>query len=170
MAVAAVIDNPNEEPHVAQYRAVLEQIDTLKATLQWWDAALDTDTPLDLMLKALQAEMDQAKLDWVHIAPKEFALSQSRVQAIERILAEVKEKHQGAREQLRSAMHLKQELEFTYEAILRSEGFEFGAPEPPENSADEPEAEASSEDADEPDDQADLLEEPAEDKPKRKRK
>ena len=116
-----------EDEIVQQYRGVLERVEETTSRLAWWESILrDTDTdrsPLGDLLNKWQAEMDRTKLDWEHIKPKDFALSQCRVQALSKVLFDLRDMTSDVQAELRSARTLKAQLESNYPIPLQGAGF-----------------------------------------------
>lgn len=116
-----------EDEIVKQYRAVLERVEECGSRLAWWETVLrDTETersPLAVQLSKWQDEIDKTKLDWEHIKPKDFALSQCRVQALSKVLGDLRDMTSDVQAELRSARTLKAQLESNYPIPLQGAGF-----------------------------------------------
>lgn len=110
--MATVIDMDNtQEPKseiVETYLRMREELAALEHKANFWNSTLDAPEMREF-LDELQDELDKEKCSWDHIPPKDFALSQAKVQAKQWMISEIRK--QGFAEEVRA----KRQMVFQYQ-------------------------------------------------------
>ena len=116
-----------EEPFLppAEKDSIVEAYDALKSEIadcqeafSFWNHTLN-DPIMVAFLDKMQGEIDQKKLDWENIKPRDFMESQSRVQALSHMLEQLRGKEEEAKAALASKRQLQVNMETNYSLFLQ---------------------------------------------------
>lgn len=107
---------------VQEYAEILLEIEGLREETRFWKNTL-AHPAVEAWIDKIQSEIDEQKLSWENIAPKNFAQSQAEVKAQVWMLSRLQ--HPDAQERLDSAQHKESNVRITYPILLAAAGYDI---------------------------------------------
>lgn len=110
-------DDVTPDDIAAEYNTVLEHLAEKRQQQRWWERCMKHEYMQGLVDK-MQAEIDERKLNWEDIKPKDFALDQARVIALSEVLDELRDKPDSLRSEISALLSQKTQLESSYPMFI----------------------------------------------------